>query len=139
MSTTLNAAAHQENAAVVPYGTGRKFDLNNAEPQRPEYYGGNSRDDDTQELIERLKERAGQWIPELFPAGRYTPDRSEWRLANIGGLAPRKDGSCKIALVGEHAGEWYDFSPTLGGGPIQAIAEATGLSGVALFDKAPHC
>ena len=70
-------------------------------------------------------------MPRLFPNGRRVGD--EWRLANIQGDAPRKHGSCVIALKGEHAGDWHDFDGGEGGGPLSAIEEATGLTGRDLF------
>ena len=66
-----------------------------------------------------------------FPNGRRVGD--EWRLANIKGAPPRKQGSCVIALKGEHAGDWHDFDGGQGGGPLSAIEEATGLKGRDLF------
>ena len=105
--------------------------MNNAGPQQPEYGPR-----DTDELILRLRERAAQWVPDLFPRGQVSPDRTQWRLANIGGAPPKTSGSCKIELEGEHAGDWFDFSTEKGGDPISTIAEGTGLRGVALFDKA---
>ena len=65
MDNTFSTDAQQQNTAVVPYETGRGIDLNDAAPQRVEYT-----DYDKRELIERLKERAPQWVPELFPSGR---------------------------------------------------------------------
>jgi putative DNA primase/helicase len=131
MSTISDADAHQENTAVVPCVAGRGINLNNAGPQQPEYGPR-----DTDELILRLRERAAQWVPDLFPRGRVSPDRTQWRLANIGGAPPKTSGSCKIELEGEHAGDWFDFSTEKGGDPISTIEEGTGLRGVALFDKA---
>ena len=51
-------------------------------------------------------------------------------------LPPRKQGSCVIALKGEHAGDWHDFDGSQGGGPLSAIEEATGLTGRDLFAHA---
>src|SRR6476620_11859123 len=131
MDNTFSTDAQQQNTAVVPYETGRGIDLNDAAPQRVEYT-----DYDKRELIERLKERAPQWVPELFPSGRLSPDKKEWCLADIGGLPPRKDGSCKIALYGDEAGCWYDFGEARGDGPIATIREATQLYGAELWAKA---
>ena len=48
-----------------------------------------------------------RWVPRYFPEWPSVGD--EWRLANIQGAPPRKNGSCVIALKGEHAGDWHDF------------------------------
>jgi len=89
---------------------------------------------DLDEIVCRLRERAGDWVPRHFPNGRRVGD--EWRLANIQGAAPRKQGSCVITLKGEHAGDWIDFDDSSGGGPLSALEHATGLSGRALFEYA---
>jgi putative DNA primase/helicase len=86
---------------------------------------------DLDEVAARLRERAEEWIPEHFPHGRR--DGGDWRLANIKGDPPRKNGSCVITLKGEHAGDWIDFDGNAGGGPIDTLARATGLSGRALY------
>src|SRR5690242_9216228 len=134
MYTASNTDVQQQNTAVVPYGTGRGIDFNDAAPQRPDYQGYS--DIDKRELIARLKERAPQWVPELFPKGRLSPDKKEWCLADITGLPPRKDGSCKICLYGDAAGCWYDFGEDNGDGPIATIREATQLYGAELWAKA---
>lgn len=85
-------------------------------------------------IVERLRETAAHWVPDLFPRGRRSGD--EWRLANIRGDAPRNTGSCVITLRGAHAGDWIDFDGNQGGGPISAIKEATGLDGRALIARA---
>jgi putative DNA primase/helicase len=81
-----------------------------------------------------LRDTAEAWAPRLFPNGRRTGD--EWRLANIRGDAPRKSGSCVIALAGPRAGDWIDFDGGDGGGPISAIERATGLTGHELIARA---
>lgn len=83
------------------------------------------------DIAARLRQRAAEWIPEHFPRGRR--DGGDWRLANIKGDPPRKNGSCVITLKGVHAGDWIDFDGGEGGGPIDALARATGLSGRALY------
>ena len=105
------------------------LDLNDARPLgcEPSRY-------DLDLIVQRLRETAETWLPRLFPNGRRTGD--EWRLANIRGDAPRKMGSCVIALRGAHAGDWIDFDGNQGGGPISAIEEATGLKGRALIAEA---
>jgi putative DNA primase/helicase len=86
---------------------------------------------DLDDIAARLRERAEDWIPEHFPRGRR--DGGDWRLANIKGGPPRKNGSCVITLKGPHAGDWIDFDGGDGGGPIDALARATGLNGRALY------
>jgi len=105
------------------------LDLNDALPpatEAPRY--------DLDLIVERLRDTAAHWVPDLFPRGRRCGD--EWRLANIRGDAPRNTGSCVITLRGPHAGDWIDFDGNHGGGPISAIEEATGLDGRALIERA---
>jgi hypothetical protein len=89
---------------------------------------------DLDAIVERLRATAESWVPRHFPNGRRVGD--DWRLANIQGEAPRKQGSCVITLKGEHAGDWIDFDDNHGGGPISALEQATGLSGRALIEYA---
>ena len=89
---------------------------------------------DLDAIVARLRATAEIWVPRLFPNGRRVGD--EWRLANIKGAAPRKKGSCVIALKGEHAGDWHDFDGGQGGGPLSTLEEATGLKGRDLFAHA---
>ena len=89
---------------------------------------------DLDEIVGRLRDSAEHWVPRHFPNGRRNGD--EWRLANIRGDAPRKNGSCVIALKGAHAGGWIDFDTGEGGGPLSTLEHATGLTGRALFDYA---
>ena len=89
---------------------------------------------DLDAIVARLRAAAESWVPRQFPNGRRVGD--EWRLANIKGAAPRKQGSCVIALKGEHAGDWIDFDGGQGGGPLSALEEATGLKGRDLFAHA---
>ena len=86
---------------------------------------------DLDAIVGRLRATAETWVPRLFPNGRRVGD--EWRLANINGAAPRKQGSCVIALKSEHAGDWHDFDGNQGGGPLSTLENATGLSGRELF------
>jgi len=105
------------------------IDFNDVEPLRPAraHY-------DIDLIVRRLRETAEIWVPRLFPNGRRSGD--EWRLANIRGDAPRKNGSCVISLKGPHAGDWHEFDGEQGGGPISAIQQATGLDGAALIRAA---
>ncbi|MBN9023907.1 MAG: P-loop ATPase, partial [Rhizobiales bacterium] len=97
------------------------IDFNDAQPARPPAIRY-----DLDAIVAGLRATAGSWVPRLFANGRRVGD--EWRLANIRGDAPRKNGSCVIALKGDHAGDWHDFDGGAGGGPISAIEEATGLT-----------
>ena len=89
---------------------------------------------DLDEIVRRLRDSAGQWAPSHFPNGKRNGD--EWRMANIRGDAPRKQGSCVISLKGDHAGDWIDFDDDEGGGPLSTLEHATGLSGRELFQYA---
>lgn len=99
------------------------IDLNDASAPPPRF--------DLDAIAARLRDSAAIWVPQHFPNGRREGD--EWRLANIRGDAPRKNGSCVIALKGERAGDWIDFDGGSGGGPLSTLAEATGYAGHQLF------
>ena len=112
------------------------LDLNAARPQPQE-------DDytppalfDIKELKRQLSERASTWVPEHFPHGRISADRSEWRTANTHGDAPRGEGSCVLELKGEHAGCIRDWSTDEHGDQLHTLKCATGLTGRALFEYA---
>ena len=96
-------------------------------PAKPIHY-------DLDVIVARLRETAEHWVPQDFPNGRRNGD--EWRLANIRGDAPRKNGSCVITLKGDHAGDWIDFDGGQGGGPLNTLEQRTGLSGRDLFAHA---
>jgi phage/plasmid primase-like uncharacterized protein len=101
------------------------IDLNDvALPCRPVRY-------DMDAIVARLRDTAANWVPLHFPNGRREGD--EWRLADIRGRAPRKNGSCVIALKGPHAGDWYDHDGGDGGGPLNTLENATGLMGRDLY------
>ena len=85
-------------------------------------------------VVAGLRASAASWVPSHFPNGRKLGD--ELRLANIQGDKPRKQGSCVIALAGEHAGDWIDFDDQQGGSPLNALEHATGLTGRALIEYA---
>ncbi len=89
---------------------------------------------DLDAIVARLRATAESWVPRHFPNGRRVGD--EWRLANIRGDGPRKNGSCVIALKGEHAGDWHDFDGGEGGGPLSTLEQAEGLKGRDLFAHA---
>jgi len=86
---------------------------------------------DLDAIVERLRATAETWVPRLFRHGRRVGD--EWRLANIRGGAPRKSGSCVIALKGERAGDWHEFDGGEGGGPLSALEASEKLTGRELF------
>ncbi len=96
-------------------------------PAKPIHY-------DLDVIVARLRDTAEHWVPQDFPNGRRNGD--EWRLANIRGDAPRKNGSCVITLKGDHAGDWIDFDGGQGGGPLNTLEQRTGLSGRDLFAHA---
>ena len=102
------------------------IDLNEATyaPVPPVHY-------DLDAIVARLRAAAETWVPRHFPNGRRVGD--EWRLANIQGAVPRKNGSCVIALKGERAGDWHDFDGGQGGGPLSALEESEKLTGRDLF------
>ena len=86
---------------------------------------------DLDAIVAQLRATAESWVPRHFPNGRRVAD--EWRMANIRGAAPRKSGSCVIALKGAHAGDWHDFDGGDGGGPLSALEQAQGLTSRKLF------
>ena len=102
------------------------IDLNEATyaPVPPVHY-------DLDAIVARLRAAAETWVPRHFPNGRRVGD--EWRLANIQGAVPRKNGSCVIALKGERAGDWHDFDGGQGGGPLSTLEESEKLTGRDLF------
>lgn len=89
---------------------------------------------DLDAIVQRLRATAHAWVPGLFPNGRR--EGNEWRLANIHGDPPRNNGSCVIALTGEHAGDWHDFDGDQGGGPLSTLSQGTRLSDRALYAHA---
>ena len=89
---------------------------------------------DLDEIVRRLRETAEQWVPRYFSNGKRLVD--EWRLANIRGDRPRKQGSCVSALRGEHAGAWIDFDGNSGGGVLSTLEHGTGLTGRELIEHA---
>lgn len=76
-------------------------------------------------IEEALRLHAAKWVPRVFPNGRREPEAEGigWRVADISGRAPRKLGSCRIWLTGDHAGEWYEFETRTGGQPFSTIKE----------------
>jgi len=107
------------------------LDLNDAIPQSvsPPLY-------DMDDLSQRLAATAASWVPQFFPQGRISDDRSELRLANISGSPPRKTGSCVIGLTGDMAAAWHDFDGGDGGGPLSTLKHASGKDGRELLDLA---
>ena len=85
---------------------------------------------------DRLAATAGDWLPGIFPEARLARDRRSLRCADLSGRRPRKEGSCTIHLDGPYAGWGFDYATGESAGPIDLIAQATGLSDGALFDEA---
>jgi predicted P-loop ATPase len=85
---------------------------------------------------ERLACTAADWLPGLFPEARLARDRRTLRCADLSGRPPRKEGSCTIHLDGPYAGWGFDYATGERAGPIDLIAQATGLCDGALFDEA---
>lgn len=104
------------------------IDLNDVAPPAPHIHY------DLDAIVAGLRDTAASWVPQHFPNGRR--DGDVWRLADITGRAPRKNGSCVIALDGPHAGDWYDHDGGEGGGPLNALQHATGLMGRDLYAHA---
>jgi putative DNA primase/helicase len=101
------------------------LDLNEVQPARP------AERFDLDTIVARLRDSAEIWVPRYFPNGRRVGD--DWRLANINGAPPRKNGSCVIALKGERAGDWHDFDGDEGGGALSTLGHGSGLSGYELL------
>ena len=55
---------------------------------------------DLAEVKARLAATAPDWLPDLFPQARLSPDRRTLRCADLSGRPPRKEGSCVIHLEG---------------------------------------
>lgn len=85
---------------------------------------------------DRLSATAGDWLPGIFPEARLARDRRSLRCADLSGRPPRKEGSCTVHLDGPYAGWGFDYATGESAGPIDLIAQATGLSDGALFDEA---
>lgn len=85
---------------------------------------------------DRLAATAGDWLPGIFPEARIARDRRSLRCADLSGRPPRKEGSCTIHLDGPYAGWGFDYATGESAGPIDLIAQATGLCDGALFDEA---
>ena len=84
----------------------------------------------------RLAVTAADWLPNLFPEARLARDRRSLRCADLSGRAPRKEGSCIIHLDGPYAGWGFDHATGERAGPIDLLAQGSGLYDSALFDEA---
>ena len=104
------------------------IDLNDVATSTPRH--------DLAAVRDRLAITANDWLPRLFPEAQLARDRRALRCADLSGRAPRKDGSCTIHLDGPYAGWGFDYATGERAGPIDLIAQATGLSDAALFDEA---
>jgi predicted P-loop ATPase len=91
---------------------------------------------DLREVRERLAVTARDWLPQLFPQARLSPDRKTLRCADLSGRPPRNEGSCVIHLEGRFAGWGFDYATGESAGPIDLIYHATGLSDASLFEEA---
>ena len=87
-------------------------------------------------IRERLAATAADWLPALFPDARLSRDGRSLRCADLSGRPPRNEGSCTIHLDGPYAGWGFDYATGERAGPIDLIAQATGLCDGALYDKA---
>ncbi|MFT3687761.1 toprim domain-containing protein [Paenirhodobacter sp.] len=85
---------------------------------------------------DRLAVTAADWLPGMLPEAQLAHDRRALRCADLSGRPPRKEGSCTIHLDGPYAGLGFDYATGERAGPIDLIAQATGLSDSALFDEA---
>jgi putative DNA primase/helicase len=91
---------------------------------------------DLAEIRERLCATAAEWLPQLFPHARLSPDRKTLRCADLSGRPPRNEGSCVIHLRGPRAGWGYDHATGESAGPIDMLHHGTGLTPPALFEEA---
>ena len=88
------------------------------------------------EVRARLAATARDWLPDLFPQARLSPDKKTLRCADLSGRPPRKEGSCVIHLEGRFAGWGFDYATGESAGPIDLIYHATGLTNGSLFEEA---
>ena len=80
---------------------------------------------------------AQSWVPIVFPNGRRG-ENGDWRLADVSGRAPRKQGSLCINMASREAGKFaFEFDPAgqRGYDPIGLIGAHFRLEGSALFDR----
>lgn len=105
---------------------GEPFDLNAAPVQGAPLSVAHH---DVDAISSALAACADKWVPEIFPKGRLV--EGVWRVANIRGAPPRRQGSCVIQLAGENAGSWVDFEDPqrLKGRPLSTLKEGLGISG----------
>jgi putative DNA primase/helicase len=74
-------------------------------------------------LETRLRDYTEQWVPKEFPQGWRSDSGDEWVVGDISGKRPSGNGSCRIKLRGDHAGDHYDFSLGKGGQVFSTIKE----------------
>lgn len=72
-------------------------------------------------------------VPSHFPSGQKKGKDCAWPTFRATRLTSR---SCAIKLEGDHAGDWYEFDTSKGGGPIGTLSHATGLRGRFLIEYA---
>jgi hypothetical protein len=115
------------------------LDLNNAPTQeeaRARYGGGNRVD--LHAIEARLRDHADRWVPELFPQGWRSDNGDEWVVGDISGKRASGNGSCRIKMRGEHAGDHYDFALGKGGQVFSTIKERLGLGEGEVIKEALH-
>jgi putative DNA primase/helicase len=71
----------------------------------------------------RLRDFADVWVPRAFPQGWRSDSGDEWVVGDISGKRASGNGSCRIKLRGDHAGDHYDFSSGKGGQVFSTIKE----------------
>jgi hypothetical protein len=74
-------------------------------------------------LETRLRDHADQWVPREFSQGWRSDSGGEWIVGDISGKRASGNGSCRIKLRGDHAGDHYDFSLGKGGQVFSTIKE----------------
>jgi hypothetical protein len=92
-----------------------RLDFNDAPEQRQRV--------DMGALETRLRDHADQWVPREFSQGWRSDSGDEWIVGDISGKRASGNGSCRIKLRGDHAGDHYDFSLGKGGQVFSTIKE----------------
>jgi putative DNA primase/helicase len=111
------------------------LDLNGAPPQPPEHAEALEQHLPSRaELLTALRPTADRWVRDIFPNGKLVD--GAWRVADISGRTPCKQGSCVIELEGEEAGSYYDHSFKKGNDAVGTVADRFELSGLDVLKKA---
>jgi putative DNA primase/helicase len=112
-----------------------RLDFNHALSQLPEHAEALEQHLPSRaELLTALRPTADRWVRDIFPNGKLVD--GAWRVADISGRAPRKQGSCVIELEGEAAGSYYDHSFKKGNDAVGTVADRFELSGLDVLKKA---